>query len=61
MADEVDLANRKADAELQNLIELRRPAGPDATGFCHSCGDCIGPVRRWCNAICRNAWERTRR
>lgn len=61
MADEVDLANRKTDAELKDLIERRRPSGPVARGVCYACGDRVGKVRRWCDAVCRNDWERTQK
>lgn len=64
----IEQADREADpfdraAQLQRIdIErgrtMKRPEGPTADGSCHWCGAEVGPLRRWCDADCRDNWQR---
>lgn len=35
-----------------------RKTGPEATGECLWCGEPLDDDRRWCDAGCRDDWER---
>ena len=64
MADEVDIADEVAETILQAQIERARKEqeAVTATGYCLSCGEPIADsTRRWCDADCRDDWERERR
>jgi hypothetical protein len=64
MADEADLGNEKAIAindESINRIRWRaRTLEVEVTGYCLCCGNGI-VVGRWCDADCRDEWERSKR
>lgn len=57
MADEVDRAQNEVDRSLAEAVRARKPAGPDATGYCHCCEMPVGDTQRWCDAGCRDQWE----
>ena len=61
MADFGDMASeRQAELEAQALAN-RMPEGPKATGHCLECGHPFAvhkDGRRWCNAECRDDWEK---
>lgn len=57
MADEADRANEQAERLLNAALNMRKPEGPDATGYCLWCGEPLTGKRRWCDAKCRDAWE----
>ncbi|SMC27306.1 hypothetical protein SAMN02745857_02803 [Andreprevotia lacus DSM 23236] len=38
----------------------RKPEAP-ATGECLCCGETMSAGRRWCDAVCRDDWERLQR
>ena len=58
MADPADLAQ----AQLEREEALRRRACPAPilpySGQCYWCGDPLPVPRRWCDAECRDDWER---
>lgn len=59
MADEADIAERETSRLLELQLTVRKPEGPRATGRCLNCD--AGPLKadhRWCNAECRDEWER---
>jgi predicted nucleic acid-binding Zn ribbon protein len=33
----------------------------EATGFCLACGEDVESPRRWCDADCRDMWEKDKR
>lgn len=39
----------------------RRPEGPASVGYCLCCREALPAARRWCDADCRDDWERERR
>lgn len=61
MSDIIDDANNQAELALQMCLRTRRPSGPTATGFCLSCETPVGEGMRWCDANCRDDFERAER
>lgn len=64
MSDEIDLANDVINTILAAQIEYARKPQETlrATGFCLFCGDPLtDQERRWCDADCRDDWERDNR
>lgn len=59
--DIVDEANELAQQAVDNAIESARNATPvaKATGKCLNCGYQVAPGHRWCDADCREDWQRT--
>ena len=61
MADEADKANETAEvflaAALRNYKHspIIQPAGD---GGCMQCGADVTPERRWCDATCRDLWQK---
>ena len=47
---------------LYRAIALTRkaPEGPPVTGECHNCAEPLPPGVRWCDADCRDDWQRLR-
>lgn len=58
MADPADLAQEHIEREEVGLLAQRKPVGPSACGACYFCGEEVKGEARWCNAECRNAWEK---
>lgn len=58
MNDEADRAAEQEAAARNAALASRRPEGPPATGRCHYCGERLPLPMRWCDAECRNEWER---
>ena len=71
--DDIDRASEREQELTREALSKRMPEGPKATGFCHECGDvllveCKGESgmtrrvpdfdRRWCDAQCRDDWEK---
>ena len=59
--DDVDSAQEKTEICLADAIRHARSGGPVAvaTGRCLWCDEITGDEQRWCNADCRNLWQRT--
>jgi len=65
MTDDIDRAQARdlqyqADCERERRYRAARPGLP-YTGNCHYCGAITGGGRRFCDADCRDAWDRERR
>lgn len=58
MADIGDRAQEIQEQELAARLAERKPEGPQATGYCLSCGEKTEAPRRWCDARCRDLWEK---
>lgn len=56
--DEADLTADLLEREMARLLRLRREAGPAPTGECLWCGAKLRRPLRWCDADCRDDWER---
>ena len=59
---ETDLSDRATQREQEicadALLEVRRAAVLPDTGCCHNCGELTGVGRRFCDADCRDDFER---
>lgn len=61
MADEIDIANERAQLRLDKYLEVRKPVGPVPTGFCLNCNDPFDEdiiERRWCDFDCQSDWAK---
>ena len=56
--DDLDRAQEATDEMLSYIIKMRKPSGPVETGYCLNCGEPLPAERRWCDALCRDEWER---
>lgn len=56
--DEADQGNEKAEQHLASALARRKESGPPPVGYCYSCGEVVGPGRRWCDILCRDDWEK---
>ena len=59
MSDNLDIASDREELARNMAINLKRPAGPAATGRCLHCDEIVGDTQRWCDADCRDAWQRS--
>lgn len=60
--DIADSADRQVDQFLQHAAAVKKPEGPQYTGFCANCGEELAAPMRWCNVECRDEEQkRTRR
>lgn len=58
MTDIVDQAEQVEARERAAAVAHREPEGPPACGECHYCGAPLKDGRRWCDAGCRDDWQR---
>lgn len=59
MADIADITAERDESEhALRLAASRKPAGPQANGFCHWCEESVAPTLRYCDAECRDFHER---
>lgn len=63
MPDPGDMAKARLEADLEISLQQRRPTGPQPTGFClnEDCEEELEGDKRWCDASCRDQWERARK
>lgn len=53
-----DTATEREERDRDIALQLRKPAGPAATGACLNCDAPLPPGARWCDCDCRHDWER---
>lgn len=58
MPDEFDLASEREEIDRENSLRARKPTGPQPNGRCHFCDEIVDDHARWCDATCRDGWER---
>lgn len=62
MADKADQASELTEYMQEKQIAAARAKGPviSFTGYCLNCGEltCESSGRRWCDASCRDDWEK---
>lgn len=61
MADIIDNANDTADLFLRESLrkqQQRATSTPSGIGMCLFCGEEVEGDRRWCDAVCRDDWQR---
>jgi len=64
MADIIDMANDRAEMDLQRAVAAARNSNgleAAATGQCLHCGAHVRGDRRWCDTDCRDDWDRNNR
>lgn len=64
MSDEVDRAEHNQSVILDAAVKRRRDVSAVPVmgiGRCHACGDRVDEGRRWCDADCRDDWEKGER
>lgn len=63
MSDEIDATNDRVLLEAELAIKNIRAAKPEAeaTGECLHCNELVPEGRRWCDADCRDAWDKDQR
>jgi hypothetical protein len=65
MADIADVANDDLESSLELARKQLQAAKPDAvaSGVCllTACGEALTDGRRWCDAECRDLWEKERK
>lgn len=59
MADDIDRAQERDVLLLEAQLMARKPEGPSPTGQCLSCEEIIPHPMRWCDADCRDDYDRT--
>lgn len=59
MADAIDQGCAREALDREMALRVRRHEGPVACGVCHNCGESVEPPLRWCDAQCRDDWERS--
>ena len=60
MTDNVDRANEITEQMQTWQIKAARAntSVANATGYCLNCGEDLKDDRRWCDASCRDDWEK---
>jgi hypothetical protein len=59
MADIADIANDQIEREIAATLKYRPAAEiPKGTGECLYCGERLPFAQRWCDAECRDDWEK---
>lgn len=61
IADLSDLATAHEGLFLRAALRGRKPSAPAPCGFCFNCESPLPAGRRWCDADCRDDWERAER
>lgn len=59
MADEIDMAFEREAMQLSMNIAKRKPEAPAARGECFTCNATLPPDHRWCDAECRDEYEKS--
>jgi len=58
VADIIDEAHEREEELRAKALERREPEGPPAVGACYNCSEPLAPGQRWCDADCRDDWEK---
>ncbi|WP_274585342.1 hypothetical protein V9W64_10550 [Neisseria leonii] len=64
MTDELDLASEREELMRQSALYRQSKAAvreAEPTGSCLYCEEPLSDGLRWCNADCRDDWERERK
>ncbi len=57
-SDQNDLATEYEALRLAAALAHREPEGPPTAGACLNCGAPLKDGLRWCDAHCRDDWQR---
>lgn len=58
MTDIADMAEQVESRERAAAVAYRKPEGPLPCGECRCCGAPVKDGRRFCDAACRDGWQR---
>lgn len=64
MSDIIDKANdlvEQTDSMALRAVRAKLKPEAEPTGYCLACGEDVAPPRRWCDADCRDMWEKDKR
>ncbi len=62
MTDVSDQATEFEELRRDAALASRKPSGPPPCGECHFCeAELSDPSARWCDADCRDGWEKRQR
>jgi hypothetical protein len=57
--DDIDVTAEREERFAPYLIaSSKRPTGPEANGHCHYCDEPVGEGMRFCDAHCRDDWQK---
>lgn len=59
--DIIDQGNEAAEIFRREALSQRKPEGPAAIGYCLNCEAHLAPKQRWCDAHCRDDYEKAER
>jgi len=59
--DIIDQGNETAELFRKAALSQRAPEGPTATGNCLNCEWPLTGGKRWCDAACRDDWQKQQR
>ena len=60
MVDDVDRANEQIEKSIEDTLKNIDTTIPkNITGECLTCGQPVNDERRWCDADCRDNYEKT--
>lgn len=59
--DIIDQATAVTDLMREIGLQQRKPEGPRETGACLHCEEPVPAGRRWCDAECRDQWQKDQR
>lgn len=59
--DSMDQAAELEELDRSLALSRRAPAGPAAKGECYFCEEKLTDDRRWCDAECRDEWQKMTR
>jgi hypothetical protein len=62
VVDDVDKANEQVQKGIEDTLKNISTVIPkNITGECFTCGQPVDNERRWCNADCRDSYEKNQR
>ena len=62
MVDDVDKATEQVQKGIEDTLKNISTVIPkNITGECFTCGQAVDNERRWCNADCRDNYEKTQK
>ena len=62
MVDDVDKANEQVQKGIEDTLKNISTVIPkNITGECFTCGQPVDNERRWCDADCRDSYEKNQR
>lgn len=59
--DIADASDKNVEMALVDAMNQRKPIAPTYTGFCLFCSEETPHPKRWCDADCRDSYEREQR